>query len=443
MKYLFMDEKGPQNSFKITKPFDKVNKLAYADDDMHSYVANVIQVKETDYPLIEQEYSKIVDDYLLNRKQLHQSLQKKNRELKGLDLLKKHFHYGIASMKDDEVQFYLSLFKMLNRYDVDNLLFMISKMSIITSARLTNFFYFLDEGTEFSPFIAKYVLTKYAEIEASKKVIEGLLDTSLPVRPLLKLIKEDMRRIIKSNHDNLRMQQQLEIYAQLIQAINVVIENHKIKIEEPPLGLNFDWSKVKWAFDLWITEQIVLKQDTKMTLFLDEGIPRNTFKGLDFENVVENCNSRDYIGLQITDMIVVLVGKLVSQITSNTRYDFNKPDQRVLLDEKYFDLNQQQYNLIVELNKFLLDKETNYHFVNDAYFDETLAFQNYIGYVASFDDFEQYHKVTLSEHVEWYFQNIIKFAQKKYEEGVANILHAKSLYGSLKKSIEIGQSRPL
>ena len=39
MNYLFMDEKGPQNSFKITQPFDKQNKLSYANDNMHSYVA--------------------------------------------------------------------------------------------------------------------------------------------------------------------------------------------------------------------------------------------------------------------------------------------------------------------------------------------------------------------------------------------------------------------
>ena len=55
-----MDEKGPQNSFKITKPFDKVNKLAYADDDMHSYVANVIQIEKTVYGSIETEYCQIV-----------------------------------------------------------------------------------------------------------------------------------------------------------------------------------------------------------------------------------------------------------------------------------------------------------------------------------------------------------------------------------------------
>ncbi|UTX64182.1 hypothetical protein [Streptococcus constellatus] len=443
MKYLFMDEKGPQNSFKITKPFDKVNKLAYADDDMHSYVANVIQIEKTVYGSIEKEYCQIVGNYLSTRKQLQQSLKGKNKELKGLDLLKTNFEYGIASMKDNEVQFYVYLFRMLNRYDVGNLMFMISKMSIITSSRLTNFFYFLDEKTEFSPLIAKYVLTKYAEIEASKKVIEALLNKSLPTRPLLKLIKEDLKRIINNNQGNKRMIQQLEVYRQLIDAIDRVINNHKVKLIEPTLSLNFDWNKVKWAFDLWMSEQSVLNQDTKMTLFLDEGIPRNIFKKLDFENVVENCNSRDYVGLQITDMIVVLVGKLVSQITSNSRYDFDKPAQRVLLNEKYFDLNEQQYNLVVELNKFLLSKETKYHFVNDAYFDESLAFQNYIGYIASFEDFGQYQEVTLNDHVEQYFRNIIKFANMKYNESNLNILMAKSRYGSLKKSIEIDQSRPL
>ena len=51
-----MDEKGPQNSFKISSPFNKTDKLSYATDNMHSYVANVIQIDEFDYILIEQSF---------------------------------------------------------------------------------------------------------------------------------------------------------------------------------------------------------------------------------------------------------------------------------------------------------------------------------------------------------------------------------------------------
>ena len=443
MYYLFMDEKGPQNSFKITKPFDKQNKLSYANDNMHSYVANVIQIEKTDYEFIEEEYHQIVETYLSTRQQLQRSLKNKNKELKGLDLLKTTFDYGIASMKDNEVQFYTSLFRMLNRHSVDNLLFMISKMSIITSSRLSNFFYFLDEETKFSSFIAKYVLTKYAEVEASKKVIEALLNKALPTRPLLKLIKEDLNRIINNNQGNMRMSRQLAIYQQLITAMDRVINNHKIKLLEPELKLSFDWNKVKWAFDLWMTEQGFPDKNIEYTLFLDEGIPSNIFTELNINKIEEDCDSRDYVGLQITDMIVVLIGKLVSQMTVNTRYDFNKPDQRVLLNKEYFDLNEPQYNLISELNRFLLDKETNYHFVNDAYFDESLLLQVYIGYITSFDNFEQYNSVKSKDHVDCYFKNFVKQSEEKYSEGMKNESMAKCMFGSLKEGIEDGTVRPL
>ena len=443
MHYLFMDEKGPQNSFKISDPFDKKNKLSYANDNMHSYVANVIQIEKTVYGSIEKEYCQIVETYLSTRKQLQQSLKNKSRELKGLDLIRTNFDYGIASMKGNEVQFYISLFKMLNQYDVDNLIFMISKMSIITSSRLTNFFYFLDEEIKFSSFIAKYVLTKYAEVEASKKVIEALLNKALPTRPLLKLIKEDLNRIINNNQGNMRMSQQLAIYQQLITAMDRVINNHKIKLLEPELKLSFDWNKVKWAFDLWMTEQGFPDKNIEYTLFLDEGIPSNIFTELNINKIEEDCDSRDYVGLQITDMIVVLIGKLVSQMTVNTRYDFNKPDQRVLLNKEYFDLNEPQYNLISELNRFLLDKETNYHFVNDAYFDESLLLQVYIGYITSFDNFEQYNSVKSKDHVDCYFKNFVKQSEEKYSEGMKNESMAKCMFGSLKEGIEDGTVRPL
>ena len=443
MHYLFMDEKGPQNSFKISDPFDNKNKLSYANDNMHSYVANVIQIEKTVYGSIEKEYCQIVETYLSTRKQLQQSLKNKSRELKGLDLIRTNFDYGIASMKGNEVQFYISLFKMLNQYDVDNLIFMISKMSIITSSRLTNFFYFLDEETEFSSFIAKYVLTKYAEVEASKKVIEALLNKALPTRHLLELIKEDLNRIINNNQGNMRMSRQLAIYQQLITAMDIVINNHKIKLLEPELKLSFDWNKVKWAFDLWMTEQGFPDKNIEYTLFLDEGIPSNIFTELNINKIEEDCDSRDYVGLQITDMIVVLIGKLVSQMTANTRYDFNKPDQRVLLNKEYFDLNKQQYNLISELNRFLLDKETNYHFVNDAYFDESLLLQVYIGYITSFDNFEQYNSVKSKDHVDCYFKNFVKQSEEKYSEGKKNESMAKCMFGSLKEGIEDGAVRPL
>lgn len=126
----------------------------------------------------------------------------------------------------------------------------------------------------------------------------------------------------------MRMARQLDVYQQLIISMDRIINDHKIKLSEPDLELSFDWNKVKWAFDLWMTEQRYPDENIEWVLFLDEGIPSAIFSSLKINKIEESCNSRDYVGLQITDMIVVLIGKLVSQMTSDTRYDFNKPDKR-------------------------------------------------------------------------------------------------------------------
>ena len=62
-------------------------------------------------------------------------------------------------------------------------------MSVITSSRLINFFYFLDSNTNISPFIVKYIITKYAEVEASEEVVKALLDKRLSTKNILELIR--------------------------------------------------------------------------------------------------------------------------------------------------------------------------------------------------------------------------------------------------------------
>lgn len=442
MKLLFMDEKGPQNSFKISSPFNKTNKLSYANDNMHSYVANVIQINEFDYIHIERKYQEIVEEYLSNRPQLRESLAQNRKELKGLDLLKSNFEYGIASMKKNEVKFYVNLLDLLLEYNVKNLLFLVSKMSIITSSRLINFLYFLDSQTRFSAFVAKYVVTKYAEVEASEEVIKALLDKNLSTKNILELIRNDMTTISLKNLGNARMSRQIDIYNQFIMAIDLVL-NCGTELTEPNLPLSFDWSKVKWAFDLWMTEQRFTGTENQWRLFLDEGIPQDIFTSLDFYQVDGDCNSRDYIGLQITDMIVVLIGKLVSQLNLKTKYDFKKSDQRVLLCDDYYNFSEEQFNFTKKLQQFILAREGQYHFINDAYFDDSVLLETYIRYISSYDTFENYNKVEVKQHSELHMAYFIKNSDMKFKEGMENEALAKECYGTLKAAVEAEMFRPL
>ncbi len=441
MKFLFMDEKGPQNSFKITNPFNKREKLSYGTDIMHSYVANVIQINEEDYMSIENEYTKIVEEYLNSRTQLRDSLQNKGRELKGADLLKNNFDFGIASMNDRELDFYIDLLDLLLKYDVDNLLFMISKMSIITSSRLQNYFYNLDLNS-ISPFIFKYIITKFADIEASEEVIKAFLDKKVSTYYLLKLIRQDMKNIVYNNKNNLRMNKQVDSYRQIIKCIDYTLKD-STKLDEPNLPLSFDWEKVKWALDLWITERYSKSIEDDIILFLDEGIPKNIFEDLNFYKINANCNSKSLIGLQITDMIVVIVGKLISQLKVNTRYDFKNPEKRVLLDKKYFEMNEKQFNLVKKLYDYILNREGKYHFINDVYFDESVLLQTYLEYIVSYETYDNYIKFEKINHPEIHTKGYIDMSENKFLEIMHYESSIKNMFGTIKEAIESGLLRPL
>ena len=443
MKLLFMDEKGPQNSFRVSSPFDKYDKILYADDKMTSYVANVIQIDEDKYYSIEEKYRNIVSEYLLLRPQLGNSLNKNQKELKGQHLLKSNFEFGIASMKQNEIQFYINLLDVLFEYNVGNLTFLINKMSIISTSRLNDFFYSLDlNNIECSPFLVKHVITKYLEIEASEEVIKSFLDKSISTKKLLKMIQSDMKSIVSLNLENNRMKEQIQVYEIIIGIIGEFFDAN-IKLNEPDIPLSFDWKKVRWAFDLWLTEQKLFKNGDDWKLFLDEGIPKSIFVELNFNKIYENCDSKKCIGLQITDMIVALIGKLVSKLSKVTRYKFEEPDKRVLIPSKYFELTREQFNLIKKLNLFIIGKKQKFHYINDAYFDSSVLLQSYFQYISSYDSYENYKKIAKYTHKELQMETFKHISEDKWVEAIRGEDIARICYGSIKAAVENGIYRPL
>ena len=251
-----------------------------------------------------------------------------------------------------------------------------------------------------------------------------------------------MNNIIIKNKNNKRMSLQIQCYREIIMLIDMTL-NCKTELIEPQISLSFDWNKVRWAFDLWLTEKENKKHPTKKKLFLDEGIPHDIFSDLNIDTVISNCNSKDYIGLQITDMLVVLFGKLISQLTSTTKYNFAKPNQPVLLNKAYFNLSKEKYDFIKKLHQFILNKKNIYHFINDSYFDESVLFQSYIEYIVKYENFENYSKTDTTKHSFLHMQLFIKLTDIKYNEGITNELTTKELFGSIQTAIERKIYRPL
>lgn len=436
MYNLYMDEKGPQETFKISEPFDKKEKIAYGSDQMHVYAANVIGISKNIISIIEEKYTSIENNFLALRHNL------KGKELKGQSILKNNFAYGVASLKDNEITFYRDLFEVLIDNDVYNLFFSISKMSTVIDTRLGNWMLELESRSFIdSVVLLKYSLTKYAEIEASEIVIQKLLDPSVETKELLNEIRKDLTYIIESNKGNKRMETQINEYKKMTKVIKKFnyINNSKSN------PIKFDWNKVVFALDLWLTEHKVqsLFDFTDTNLFLDQGIPKTPFEELNLKDIKKDCISRNNVGIRISDVLVALIGNYISKLRIDVLYDFDKPAKIKLLPEKWFDFSESQFELIKLIYLYFLGSNNTYDFVTDTYFDDTVVIESFLQYVSSYSSYSNYRNVSLKIHSTNFLKTFHNNSVYRWKTGVDNERTIKSMYGNYRKGIETGDIRPL
>lgn len=68
MDYLYIDEKGPQETIRITTPYDEEKKIKLGNDNMYVYVANLIKINEERLLEIEEKYKMLERKYISSRK---------------------------------------------------------------------------------------------------------------------------------------------------------------------------------------------------------------------------------------------------------------------------------------------------------------------------------------------------------------------------------------
>ncbi|MEI2664049.1 hypothetical protein [Rossellomorea sp. LJF3] len=437
MDYIFIDEKGPQETIRITTPYNEEKKIKLGNDNMNVYVANLIKINEKHLHEIEKKYKMLEKNYMSSR-----NFRDKDRELKGKDILDKHFEYGIASLKGHEINFYSSLFEILLENQVDNLLFSINKMSLVADKRLSDWILKLEEKRFIgSVKLLKYSIVKYLHIEASESVIQSFFDPNKKNREVLTEIQKDMKAFVDKNKHIQRMKVQIQNYTETIETIRKT----KHLIQETPFDLvSFDWNKVSFDLDLWITEMDhANKASVQSTeLILDEGIPLEPFKKLGFLSIKENEDSAVNVGLRICDVLVVISGKYFSKLEIDVRYNKEQPENRRLLHSEWFKLNEEQFELIKKMNMFLFPKNSTYCYIVDTYFDDGLLFETFFRYISSYGNFIDYNK-HLESHVDQHFEYFARQLNFKYHLAVENDLMTRKIYGSTLSGIKAGTVRPI
>ncbi len=436
MDYLYIDEKGPQETIRITTPYDDEKKIKLGNDNMYVYVADLIKIKEKHLLKIEENYK------MLERKYISSRNFPDDRELKGKDILDKNFNYGIASLKNRELDFYSSLFDLLLENEVDNLLFSINKMSLIVDYRFTSWILKLEE-IKFIPSARnfKYSLVKYLEIEASERVIQSIFNSDMGNREVLTEIQKHLVSFVEQNENIKRMERQIQNYRDIIQVIRQ--KKHLIK-DTPFKEASFDWNKVSFDIDLWISEMTLAnKFNMESTeLILDEGIPIEAFKKLNFPLIKEDEDSTAHVGLRISDVLVVIAGKYMSILPNDVKYDKNTPKITKRLPNDWFQLEEKQFDLLKKMNKYFFSNDSTYCFIVDTYFDDALEFETYLGYINSYESFHDYNK-QIETHTEKHFIYFVEVMSSKWDLAISNENWVRSSYGNMNAGIKAGIVRPI
>ena len=436
MYNLYIDEKGPQNTFKKSVEFSMQEKISLGSDKMHSFVANALLLPKENLQVLEKAFIELEQDYIAKRPQLN------GKELKGHMILNKtNFKFGIASLNERDISFYNDFFSILEENDASNLFFSINKMAIIVNGRIGDWLLELNSKKFISnPAILLYSLTKHLDIEAPVDLIDKLLDKSISTKNLLNAIRNDLQVIVDKNKNNSRMAAQISTYKDLIK----IIKKYNYIENRPTNTTSFDWSKFTYALDLWISEIEFHGENKKenINIFLDEGIKKEHLEILNFNNLKEDVNSKESVGLRMTDHLVVLLGNYMSKLKADSFHNHEKPDQIKRISNEWFELNNAQFQLIKRVCHFLLENDKKYGFINDTYFDESVHLESYMNYINSYKSYESYLS-NKSYHLEKQFEKYAEISQLKWNESFLVTPIINEQYGSYKEAINSGDMRPL
>lgn len=440
MNYMFIDEKGPQETIKISHPYDSVNKIKLGDDKMQDYIASVINVDGSRLDVLDKDYKILEESYKKERRFLDN-----NKELKGKDIFGKKLRFGISGMRKREIDFSDKLIDILIENQVRSSLFIVNKISIIADIRFNDWLFslekikLLDSHTKQfslnSIWNVKYTLIKYLKNEANESVVHSMFNFNKSNKSVIYEILNDLKLFIENNSSIKRMKKQIQAYKDLV----TIIKKSKHMIQDSLLTerkVKFDWEKVSFNLDLWMSEMSIINDFKKenTVFFLDEGIPDTPFEHLELKKIEKNQVSSDHVGLRICDVLVVLIGKMVSEFSIDTDYDKNKPEERKLLSEEWFDLDESQFKLIQKLNLFLFPSNSQFCIINDTFFDISVVLEAYFKYIGYYKNFFDYN-AHIKDHVENHFKSVYTIANEKWSASIDIEKKIKLIFGSMENAV--------
>ncbi|PCD98147.1 hypothetical protein CKY11_14750 [Enterococcus hirae] len=154
---------------------------------------------------------------------------------------------------------------------------------------------------------------------------------------------------------------------------------------------------VNWQYEfsfLGFQKYLNDSEISKVDLFIDkEGneLTLNAAKKLGFINAIE-LDSKNSVGIRLADMIAGIISKLLKSIRKALDYkDETEYTTKKLLDKKWFDLNEEQYNLYKQLFYILSHLHNVYYkSFSGIYADDFVILISFLGYINNFSNYNDF-----------------------------------------------------
>ncbi|RIN27738.1 hypothetical protein [Staphylococcus succinus] len=351
-----------------------------------------------------------IDKYTSQYLQLESSYKKKlglcdEQELKGDILKKRWFRYGIKTMNKEQVDFYTNYMKLIDK-DV------IISISIINQFELVfkNVFRGINtmilghkEGSKMY-----YAFSKFLYLNKSEELLNLLFDIENNKVAIKQEIKSIANSVIIRNKEIAHKFTETPIAEQLLQ----FIENEEDICNDEKYDMDYAWSFQ--GISLLLDELEISKKVCELYIDGEEGFEKIIEMLQSKYYIVDGLDSKKSIGNRMSDMFIRLISAIIHSLEDQL-INVGKTNKKEKhdLSEEWFKLTEKQYDLYIVIADIFNQREYikgTLHISISS--DAAFIFFMLLNYFVSFKDFNEYQKVSASEHANYFIGNsLIAFSK--------------------------------
>lgn len=347
------------------------------------------------------------------------------QEFKSTVIAKKNFKYGIRSFNKVTMTFYKELFELIDILNPVIQVNMVSKMELYLRFAFKGLRY-LGQGEllENSFF---YTLTKFMITYHNEELLKTLysVNNHTSMMKFKQLLQYDFECIIKEIKDIERKQQELVAYQNIL-----CVLNHSIIDELPEREYEFQYFiNFEGLCNLLDEKNINVEL---VNIVIDE--EQSTYfasQNYSFQNV--KCGkSHEIIELRLADWIASFIGRMIyglyndegveeDAVTNIRKIGENDLSSKRILSENWFDIDRKQFELYHLLYDVLIIGHTEYWTaMTMSYNDQCSSFYTLLRYFSSYDNYDNYRKINLKLHSEYFNSACCTELERSYQEFYKN-----------------------